>query len=208
MSELGKRKQSNAEADDPRSKRVKYDKSSNSEQSRQQTDGKPCWECDNCDSINLISQTIKKFNFKCYGCNKGNYYPHKTKVFHSNNYLIPQIRSELSCIILEATGIDVNESVITLINNLEKKIFKCERCNKSFQTEEDFEEDIRDHAKWPFQCDQCSKRFRQLSSLRLHMITHTGQKPFQCDICSKRFTQKGNLKNHIRRKHPNTTNDE
>jgi uncharacterized Zn-finger protein len=42
-------------------------------------------------------------------------------------------------------------------------------------------------------CKICKRNF---SNLKLHMLTHTGEKPHACDFCGKRFTQKINLKHH------------
>ena len=52
-------------------------------------------------------------------------------------------------------------------------------------------------------CPYCSRPFPWTSSLRRHILTHTGQKPYQCMHCSLLFTTKSNCDRHLLRKHKN-----
>lgn len=45
-------------------------------------------------------------------------------------------------------------------------------------------------------CQFCSKDFSSKSSLKEHLIIHSGEQPFSCDICDKKFNKKGNLMRH------------
>ena len=49
------------------------------------------------------------------------------------------------------------------------------------------------HSRW---CNECGKGFCNGSSLRMHMLLHSGEKPFSCNICGKGFVQKGNMLTH------------
>lgn len=50
-------------------------------------------------------------------------------------------------------------------------------------------------------CPYCHRKFPWSSSLRRHVLTHTGQKPFKCPHCPLLFTTKSNCDRHLLRKH-------
>nr|XP_018899138.1 PREDICTED: ras-responsive element-binding protein 1-like [Bemisia tabaci]XP_018899139.1 PREDICTED: ras-responsive element-binding protein 1-like [Bemisia tabaci] len=50
-------------------------------------------------------------------------------------------------------------------------------------------------------CPYCSRKFPWTSSLRRHVLTHTGQKPYKCPQCPLLFTTKSNCDRHLQRKH-------
>ena len=53
-------------------------------------------------------------------------------------------------------------------------------------------------------CPFCARKFPWESSLKRHILTHTGQKPFKCRDCPLWFTTKSNCDRHQMRKHDNS----
>ncbi|KAH9009085.1 hypothetical protein EDB85DRAFT_1481165 [Lactarius pseudohatsudake] len=47
-------------------------------------------------------------------------------------------------------------------------------------------------------CSMCEKAFHRPSTLKKHMLVHTGEKLHVCDICSRRFSVAPNLNRHVR----------
>lgn len=48
-----------------------------------------------------------------------------------------------------------------------------------------------------YNCPRCDRPFRNKSNIRVHILTHTGEKPYGCGICPKNFRQKAHLQKHM-----------
>lgn len=51
-----------------------------------------------------------------------------------------------------------------------------------------------------YKCNQCLKKFSRPSSLRIHTLSHTGEKPHVCPQpgCGRRFSVQSNMRRHLK----------
>ncbi|KDQ17595.1 hypothetical protein BOTBODRAFT_646663 [Botryobasidium botryosum FD-172 SS1] len=49
-----------------------------------------------------------------------------------------------------------------------------------------------------FACSGCDSTFERQSSLKQHMLTHTGERAHQCKLCGRRFSIPSNLRRHTK----------
>ena len=53
-------------------------------------------------------------------------------------------------------------------------------------------EDTRRH-----KCKACDRTFSKVSNMKLHVLTHTGEKNHKCKACDKTFSLADSLKTHV-----------
>ncbi|VIO99527.1 Uncharacterized protein BM_BM17840 [Brugia malayi] len=49
----------------------------------------------------------------------------------------------------------------------------------------------------PYSCSMCKKNFTQFGNMKMHKLTHTGEKPYSCPICGKCSSRKQDLQTHM-----------
>ena len=75
----------------------------------------------------------------------------------------------------------------------------CQICGKSYARPSTLKTHMLIHSgKKPYQCDVCQKAFTLPYGLTVHMRTHSGEKPFACPICKKRFSKNSSVTTHLR----------
>ncbi|XP_052615163.1 zinc finger protein 263 isoform X2 [Peromyscus californicus insignis] len=104
---------------------------------------------------------------------------------------------------LPECGQGVNGSAPLLTNHgahrVEKKLFECSTCGKSFRQGMHLTRHQRTHTgEKPYKCTLCGENFSHRSNLIRHQRIHTGEKPYTCHECGDSFSHSSNRIRHLR----------
>ncbi|KAM8817915.1 zinc finger and BTB domain-containing protein 41 isoform 2-T2 [Rhynchonycteris naso] len=95
-----------------------------------------------------------------------------------------------------------------VIQNSNKKILQCPKCEKTFDRIGKYESHTRVHTgEKPFECDICHQRYSTKSNLTVHRKKHSNETEFhkkehKCPYCNKLHASKKTLAKHVKRFHP------
>lgn len=94
---------------------------------------------------------------------------------------------------------NIANSVVSKTKEQEQKykVFKCDRCHKSF-IGGDLQRHLRMHARKKYKCDYCPYEASHENHLTAHVGKHTGKKPFDCDTCGYSCSTQSILTSHMK----------
>ncbi|XP_014359546.2 zinc finger protein OZF-like [Papilio machaon] len=75
-------------------------------------------------------------------------------------------------------------------------IFECEICKLVFPSRRSLTMHTNKYHSLKTQCEVCKKNFSCITTLKKHMISHTGERNFVCKICAKSYRHQKSLKQH------------
>ncbi|XP_056634778.1 zinc finger protein 888-like [Diorhabda sublineata] len=83
----------------------------------------------------------------------------------------------------------------------------CQHCGRRFKDREYLRKHLRyylmgDKGRWKKEakkclCPECGKEVHSEAYLKIHLLSHKGEKPFKCDQCDKKFTVNATLQHHL-----------
>jgi KRAB domain-containing zinc finger protein len=137
--------------------------------------------------------------FRCDVC--GNTYAYSSslyvhrKVVHEGRQRVE--KGIFLCIICNKTFSTKNYLAVHSRTHTGEKPFVCTVCNRAFSQRTSLINHNALHTdSRPYDCTFCNKAFRRRETLLVHIRTHTGEKPYVCEICNRGFAQLTDVKKH------------
>lgn len=151
--------------------------------------------CQNQSNSNVSEHNLGNLPkmYQCSMCSKV-CYKKSEMITHIFNYH-QEVYSDYSC----DPCSNIFASPQQLVLHIEKKLFKCDICPRSFTTNYR----LHQHFGWHlginnFKCQYCPSTYSKYSSYLTHEKTHTGEAPFRCKHCGEWFPVSSNLNIHLK----------
>lgn len=79
------------------------------------------------------------------------------------------------------------------------KSYTCDECHATFTKYTSLKSHLLKHTgEKKYRCEHCHKTFFSSSSLKIHVRVHTGDRPFKCKECPRKFSDPSNFNKHKR----------
>lgn len=80
------------------------------------------------------------------------------------------------------------------------KPFQCKFCGEEFESDDEAYNHMKDvHLQTlPYQCRICDSKLASRTSMRYHLLSHSGNKSYQCHVCSRTYGYLGALNRHLK----------
>ena len=177
------------------------------------------YKCNECDSdfasATLLSTHIRRVHrkekrFKCQLCDKAFFESQawmKHMVLHASGK-DPTVRGpvqEYPCNLcgkvmnmrLMRLHVETDHPGVQLSEAVTKSLVTCKLCNKEFSDSSSLKiHMIRHSGKKDFKCDQCEMAFVTIHALQIHQRKHTDARPYTCEECGDTFRWRASLRDH------------
>lgn len=76
--------------------------------------------------------------------------------------------------------------------------FECDNCNSIFDSRRALTAHTNKFHTDKTKCRLCSKSFTSVTSLKMHVVSHSGERNHACSICDKKYRYKKSVRDHMR----------
>ncbi|XP_069873426.1 zinc finger X-chromosomal protein-like [Dipodomys merriami] len=165
-----------------------------------------CWYCDHRSSSSgdlkrhIISVHTKEYPHKCDMCGKGFHRPSELKK-HAAVHTDEKMHQCRHCDFKISDPFLLSSHILSV--HAKDPPFRCKRCRKGFQQQDELEKHMNTHSgRKVFQCEHCEYSTTDASGFKRHVISiHTKDYPHRCEYCKKGFRRPSEKNQHIQRHH-------
>lgn len=87
--------------------------------------------------------------------------------------------------------------------HMQERPFTCMECFYKTSSLSSLRLHVRSHTgEKPFKCEECGYKTSDHNTLRKHKMRHTGEKRYGCSFCTYKCIQASSYKKHLKTKHP------